>query len=299
MDRIHLMAAFIAVGEEQSFAAAARRLGVSRPSITRAISSLEEVVGVKLLLRTTRSVRLTEAGSRYLDDVRVIMAKIDEADELIAGVNTTPQGHLNVTASVLFGAAFVTPCVVEYLLKFPEMTVSAYFLDRVVNMVDEGMDVALRIGPVSDPGLTAVRVGQVRRVLCASPQYLAAHGIPQHPGELARHTLIAASGISPEAMWKFGHGPDELVIRTAPRLTVASNDAAIEAALLGVGLTRLLSYQIACHLAEGRLKIVLAEYEEAPLPVQVLHRSDKHGASKIRAFIDLLVQRLGSNTDLN
>lgn len=299
MDRIHLMAAFIAVGEEQSFAAAAHRLGMSRPSITRAISSLEDAVGVKLLLRTTRSVRLTEAGSRYLDDVRLIMAKVAEADDVVAGINTLPQGHLNITASVLFGAAFVTPCVVEYLRKFPEMTVSAYFLDRVVNMAEEGMDVALRIGTMSDPGLKAIRVGQVRRVLCASPQYLARNGIPQHPDELGRHAMIAATGVSPETTWKFGRAPDELLVRMSPRLTVASNDAAIEAALLGVGLTRLLSYQIAGHLAEGHLKIVLADYEETPLPVQVLHRHDKYGASKIRELIDLLVHRLGSDINLN
>jgi len=299
MDRIQLMAIFIAVGEEQSFAAAARRLGVSRPSITRAISSLEEVVGVKLLLRTTRSVRLTEAGNRYLDDVRIIMAKIAEADAVVAGVNAMPQGHLNITASVLFGAAFVTPCVVEYLRKFPEMTVSAYFLDRVVNLVEEGMDVALRIGHMAASDLKVIHVGQVRRVLCASPQYLAAYGIPQHPDQLSQHMIIAATGISPEIMWKFGRDPDQFAIRMSPRLSVASNDAAIEAALMGVGLTRLLSYQVAAHLGEGSLKIVLADYEETPLPVQVLCREDKYGVSKMREFIDLLVLRLSSDINLN
>lgn len=299
MDRIHLMAVFIAVGEEQSFAAAARRLGMSRPGITRAIASLEETVGVKLLLRTTRSVRLTEAGSRYLDDVRIIMAKIAEADEVIAGSDTLPQGHLNITASVLFGAAFVTPCIVEYLLKFPEMTVSTYFLDRVVNLVEEGMDVALRIGHVADASLKAVQVGQVRRVLCATPQYLARHGIPRHPDELSRHAIIAATGISPDIVWKFGRKPHELAIRVAPRLTVASNDAAIEAALLGVGLTRLLSYQVAGHLDAGRLQIVLADHEETPLPVQLLYREDRYGAPKMRELIDLLVRRLGGDAHLN
>ena len=299
MDRIHLMAVFIAVGEEQSFAAAARRLGMSRPGITRAIASLEDVVGVKLLLRTTRSVRLTEAGSRYLDDVRLIMAKIAEADDVIAGNTAMPQGQLNVTASVLFGTSFVTPCIVEYLQKFPDMTISAYFLDRVMNMAEEGMDVALRIGHVAEPGLTAIRVGQVRRVLCASPHYLAEHGIPQHPDELGGHALIAATGVSPDRVWQFGQAPGGLAIAMAPRLTVASNDAAIEAALMGVGLARLLSYQIADHLGAGRLKIVLADYEEPPLPVQVLHREDKYGSPKIREWIDLLVRRLRSNIDLN
>lgn len=299
MDRIHLMSVFIAVGEEQSFAGAARRLGMSRPGITRAIASLEETVGVKLLLRTTRSVRLTEAGSRYLDDVRVIMAKIAEADGVISGTSAEPQGHLNVTASVLFGAAYVTPCLIEYLQKFAQMTVSAYFLDRVVNLVEEGMDVALRIGPVADASLKAVPVGQVRRVLCASPDYLARHGTPRHPDELGAHAMIAASGISPDILWKFGRAPDQLAITVSPRLTVASNDAAIEAALAGVGLTRLLSYQIAAHLDAGRLHIVLADHEETPLPVHVLYREDKYGAPKMRELIDLLVLRLGSDVHLN
>lgn len=299
MDRIHLMSVFIAVGEEQSFAGAARRLGMSRPGITRAIASLEETVGVKLLLRTTRSVRLTEAGSRYLDDVRVIMAKITEADGVISGASAEPQGHLNVTASVLFGAAYVTPCLIEYLQKFAQMTVSAYFLDRVVNLVEEGMDVALRIGPVADASLKAVPVGQVRRVLCASPDYLARHGTPRHPDELGAHAMIAASGISPDIVWKFGRAPDQLAITVSPRLTVASNDAAIEAALAGVGLTRLLSYQIAAHLDAGRLHIVLADHEETPLPVHVLYREDKYGAPKMRELIDLLVLRLGSDVHLN
>lgn len=299
MDRIHLMSVFIAVGEEQSFAGAARRLGMSLPGITRAIASLEETVGVKLLLRTTRSVRLTEAGSRYLDDVRVIMAKIAEADGVISGASAEPQGHLNVTASVLFGAAYVTPCLIEYLQKFAQMTVSAYFLDRVVNLVEEGMDVALRIGPVADASLKAVPVGQVRRVLCASPDYLARHGTPRHPDELGAHAMIAASGISPDIVWKFGRAPDQLAITVSPRLTVASNDAAIEAALAGVGLTRLLSYQIAAHLDAGRLHIVLADHEETPLPVHVLYREDKYGAPKMRELIDLLVLRLGSDVHLN
>lgn len=292
MDRIQLMAIFIAVGEEQSFAAAARRLGTSRPAITRAVASLEEVVGVKLLLRTTRSVRLTEAGSRYLDDVRAIMAKIAEAGDVIAGANTTLQGHLNVTASVLFGAAYVTPCIIDYLLQFPDMTISAYFLDRVVDLDEEGMDVALRIGPVADVALKAIAVGQVRRVMCASPDYLARHGAPLHPDELGGHTIIAATGISPETEWHFGTPPHAHVIDIAPRLSVASNDAAIEGALLGVGLTRLLSYQVAGHLQQGTLKIVLEDYEEAPLPVHVLCRADRYGVAKLRALIDLLVVRL-------
>jgi DNA-binding transcriptional LysR family regulator len=299
MDQIHLMNVFVAVGEEESFAAAARRLDLSPAAVTRAISGLEDQLGIKLLLRTTRNVRLTEAGRRYLDDTRNILASITEANEAAAGVNSSPKGNLSVTASVLFGKAFVMPCIVEYLKQFPEVEVSAYFLDRVVNLVDEGMDVAVRIGHLPDSSLKALRVGQVRRVLCASPEYLARNGIPQHPGDLLRHTVIAASGISPRVEWKFGAVDDPTMVRMKPRLTVTSNDAAIAGAVDSLGITRLLSYQIAPELAEGKLKIILSEYEEAPWPVNVLHRESKYGSSKVRNFIDMLVERLRANPFLN
>jgi DNA-binding transcriptional LysR family regulator len=299
MDQLHLMNVFVAVGEEESFAAAARRLDLSPAAVTRAISGLEELLGIKLLLRTTRSVRLTEAGRRYLDDTRNILASIVEANEAAAGVNSNPRGNLSVTASVLFGKAFVMPCIVEYLKQFPEVDVSAYFLDRVVNLVDEGIDVAVRIGHLPDSSLKALRVGQARRVLCASPEYLARNGIPQHPGDLLRHTVIAASGISPRVEWKFGAVDDPTMVRMKPRLTVTGNDAAIAGAVDSLGITRLLSYQIAPQLAEGKLKIILAEYEEAPWPVHVLHRESKYGSSKVRNFIDMLVERLRANPSLN
>jgi DNA-binding transcriptional LysR family regulator len=299
MDQLHLMNVFVAVGEEESFAAAARRLDLSPAAVTRAISGLEELLAIKLLLRTTRSVRLTEAGRRYLDDTRNILASIVEANEAAAGVNSSPRGNLSVTASVLFGKAFVMPCIVEYLKQFPEVDVSAYFLDRVVNLVDEGIDVAVRIGHLPDSSLKALRVGQARRVLCASPEYLARNGIPQHPGDLLRHTVIAASGISPRVEWKFGAVDDPTMVRMKPRLTVTGNDAAIAGAVDSLGITRLLSYQIAPQLAEGKLKIILAEYEEAPWPVHVLHRESKYGSSKVRNFIDMLVERLRANPTLN
>jgi DNA-binding transcriptional LysR family regulator len=299
MDQFHLMNVFVAVGEEESFAAAARRMDISPAAVTRAISGLEEQLGVKLLLRTTRNVRLTEAGTRYLDDVRNILASVAEANEAAAGVNTIPKGNLSVTASVLFGKSFVMPCIVRFLKDYPDVEVSAYFLDRVVNLVDEGMDVAVRIGYLPDSSLKAIRVGQVRRVLCASPAYLARNGVPQHPGDLLRHTIVAASGISPRVEWKFGAVDDPTMVRMRPRLMVTSNDAAIEAVVAGLGICRLLSYQIADELTEGRLKIILADHEEAPWPVHVLHRESKFGSSKVRNFIDLLVAQLRAHEHLN
>ena len=299
MDQVHLMNVFVAVGEEESFAAAARRLDLSPAAITRAVSALEEQLGVKLLLRTTRNVRMTEAGRRYMDDSRNILASIAEANEAAAGVNSAPKGNLSVTASVLFGKSFIMPCIVRFLEKYPEVEVSAYFLDRVVNLVDEGIDVAVRIGHLPDSSLKALRVGQVRRVLCASPEYLAKNGVPQHPADLLRHTIIAASGISPRVEWKFGAVDDPTMVRMKPRLMVTSNDSAIDAAVVGLGICRLLSYQIADHLRDGRLKIILAEYEEAPWPVHVMHRESKFGSSKVRNFIDLLVEHLRAHQHLN
>ncbi|QBE62727.1 LysR family transcriptional regulator [Pseudoduganella lutea] len=292
MDQIHLMNVFVAVGEEEGFAAAARRLNLSPAAVTRAIAGLEEQLGVRLLLRTTRNVRLTEAGQRYLDDTRAILASIEEANEAAAGVNAAPKGNLSVTAPVLFGKKFVMPCIVRYLDEYPGVDVSALFLDRIVNLVDEGIDVAVRIGHLPDSSLKALRVGQVRRVLCAAPNYLARHGMPSHPADLQRHTVIAATGISPRVEWKFGAAEDPTLVRLRPRLTVSSNDAAIDAAIAGLGICRLLSYQVAEEVAAGRLRIILDEHEEAPWPVHLVHRESKFGSSKVRKFIDVLAEHL-------
>lgn len=298
MDQIHLMKVFVAVGELESFAAAARRLAISPAAVTRAVTALEEQLGVKLLLRTTRSVRLTEAGGRYLQDTRHILASIIEANEAAAGINAAPKGDLAVTAPILFGKKFVMPCIVRYLQQYPEVDVSAFFLDRVVNLVEEGMDVAVRIGQLPDSGLKALRVGKMRRLLCASPEYLERHGTPRHPSELQKHEVIAAGTLSPRTDWRFGAIDDPTLIRMKPRLTVTSNDAAIAAASAGLGIARLLSYQVADEVAAGRLQVILAEYEEAPWPIHILHRESKYGSTKVRTFIDMLAEHLRSQAHL-
>lgn len=299
MDQIHLMKVFVAVGELESFAGAARRLAISPAAVTRAVTALEAQLGVKLLLRTTRSVRLTEAGGRYLEDTRHILASIIEANEAAAGINAAPKGDLAVTAPILFGKKFVMPCIVRYLQQYPEVDVSAYFLDRVVNLVEEGMDVAVRIGQLPDSGLKALRVGSMRRLLCASPDYLERHGTPRHPSELQGHAIIAAGTLSPRTDWRFGAIDDPTLIRMKPRLTVTSNDAAIAAASAGLGIARLLSYQVADELAAGRLQVILAEYEEAPWPIHVLHRESKYGSTKVRTFIDMLAEHLRAQQHLS
>ena len=292
------MATFVAVVDQGHFAAAARALRVSAPVVTRAVAELEERLGVRLLTRTTRVVRVTEAGARYAEDCRRVLAAADEADQGAAGSHAAPRGQLNVTAPVLFGRLYVMPLVSAYIERHAEVNVSCWFLDRLVNLVDEGMDVALRIGDLPDSSLQAARVGQVRRVVCASPAYLKRHGVPKRPQDLARHTVVAASGISPAAEWRFVDKGAPLTVKLAPRITTTSNDSALAAALAGVGLTRLMSYQVAQEVAAGRLRIVLAGHEPAPLPVQVVHREGRHASAKARAFIDLAVETLRADVSL-
>lgn len=291
MDRLYLMTVFVAVAEERSFAAGARRLAMSPPAVTRAIASLEARLGVKLLTRTTRYVRVTDAGQRYLEDARRIILDVDEADESAAGINAQPRGSLAVTAPILFGRMFVIPAVVDYLQQYPDMEISAVLLDRTVNLLEEGLDVGIRIGELPDSSMKAIRVGAVRRVVCASPAYLAKHGTPQQPADLAHHLIVAASAVSPVIEWKFAQG---LVVRVKPRLTVTSNDSAIEAVVRGMGMTRLLSYQIAPYQASGQLQTVLSEFEPAPLPIHVIHREGRYASAKVRTFVDFMVARLRS-----
>jgi DNA-binding transcriptional LysR family regulator len=298
IDRLYLMSVFVAVAEQEGFAGAARRLNMSPPAVTRAIASLEEHLGIKLLNRTTRFVRVTEAGQRYLEDAKRVIAVADEADEAVAGINAEPRGHLVVTAPVQFGRMYVLPGVLEYLRRYPKTEVQLLLLDRVVNLLEEGVDVGIRIGELPDSSFKALAVGKVRHVICAAPSYLDAYGIPQTPEDLSKYQIIAASGVSSTAEWRFIKDDAVLQVRVKPRLTVTSNHAAIDAAVSGFGLTRLISYQIAPQLASGELKIVLAEYENKHMPIHVVHREGRHASVKVRAFIDLMAERLRANHSL-
>lgn len=296
MDRLDLMTVFVAVAEEQSFAGGARRLNMSPPAVTRAIATLEERLKIRLLTRTTRYVRVTEAGQRYLEDARRIISEVDAADEAAAGINGEPKGHLAVTAPVLFGRMYVMPTIVDYLERYPDMQVSAVFLDRVVNMLEEGLDVGIRVGELPDSSMNAIKVGYVRRVTCASPVYLGKHGIPQHPNELSQHYLVAANSAGNQGEWRFGQG---VSVKIKPRLTETNNDSAIVAVLRHLGITRLLSYQVAPYLASGELQTVLEDFEPERLPIHVLHREGRYASAKVRAFVDLMVAALRGQKALN
>lgn len=298
MDRLHLITVYIAVAEEQSFAAGARRLGMSPPAVTRAVTALEERLGVRLLERTTRHVRVTEAGRRYLDDARRIVAELDEADEAAAGSGAAPRGHLSVTAPMLFGRLYVTPGIVDYLQRYPQMEVSALFVDRVVNLVEEGIDVAVRIGDLPDSTMRAAPVGQVRRLLVASPAYLERHGAPATPQELSAHTIIGSNGSSVGPEWRFMQDGALRTQRMQPRFQVNSNDAVIDAVKMGLGIARVLSYQAAAALAAGDLQLVLEDYATPPVPIHIVHRDSRQGSARIRSFVDLMVERLRADAFL-
>lgn len=299
MDRFHLINVFVAVVDTNGFAGAARKLNMSPPAVTRAINELESHLGLRLLTRTTRTVRVTDAGERYVQDCRRILAEMLEADESVSGMHSTPRGRLAVTAPMLFGAMHVVPIVSEYLGRYPEVTASCLFLDRVVNLLDEGVDVAVRIGELPDSTMQAIRVGEVRRIVCASPEYLAQFGTPLKPDDLQNHRVISASGVTPTPEWRMLQNGELRGVKLHPRLTTTTNDSAAAAAIAGLGLTRLLSYQIVEHVREGRLKTVLSEFEAPPLPVHVVHREGRNASQRVRAFLDLAIERLRANPSLN
>ncbi len=298
MDRLSAMAAFVAMVDEAGFAAAARKLGQSPPAVTRAVAELESRMGVRLLTRTTRSVRLTEAGARYAADCRRILADVADSEASTIGAHSQPRGHLVITAPVLFGRMYVMPIVTEYLDRYPETDVSCWYVDRVVNLIEEGIDVAIRIGDLADSSLQAIGVGRVDRVVCASRRYLKRYGEPREPRELGEHRIVSAGAVTPTHEWSFVADGRPLRVRVRPRLATTSNDSAIVAALDGFGITRVLSYQIAQHVKAGKLERVLEKYQAPPLPIHVVHREGRHAAQKARAFVDLAVERLRSDASL-
>lgn len=299
MDRLQAMTTFVAVVDSGGFASAARKLNQSPPVVTRAVAELEDRLGLRLLTRTTRVVRVTDAGARFAEDCRRILADIDAAETAAAGTHAAPRGTLVITAPVLFGPRHVTPILVSYLQAFVQVDAQCLFLDRVVNVVEEGIDVAVRIGELPDSSLQATQVGLVRRVLVAAPGYLQARGVPQRPQDLAGHTIVSASGVTPVPEWRFSDAGRPLLQRLQPRLRTTSNDGAIAAAVAGLGITRLLSYQVADQVRSGALQMVLQDFETAPLPVHVVHHEGRRATQKVRAFIDLAVQRLRADPALN
>ncbi|WP_430388287.1 LysR family transcriptional regulator [Blastomonas fulva] len=298
MSRFHAMQVFVKVAETSGFAEAARQLNMSPPAVTRAVASLEDQIGARLFTRTTRTVKLTEAGLRYFEDCRRILSDVAEAEAAAGGSYATPTGVLTVTASALFGQDYIAPILTEYLDQNPEVTARALFVDRITNMVDEGIDVGIRIGELADSSFSAIRVGAVRRVVCGAPAYFEKHGVPKHPCDLQKHQIIVSTTSWASLDWRFG-GAQKPVVRIAPRLSFNTYGAVMKATLLSWGLSRPLSYQIGQALMEGDLQTILPEFEEDPLPVHVVHPEGRRASAKVRAFVDLAVDRLRANRTIN
>lgn len=296
MDRWQAMRVFVKVAETGSFASTARQMHMSAPAVTRIVAGLEDLIGARLLVRTTRSVKTTDAGSRYLQDCRRILGDIAEAELAAAGHYAEPSGTLAITAASMFGHLHVLPLVLDYLDAYPGMHARTFFVDRPVNIVDEGIDVAIRIGHLADSGFTAIQVGSVRRVICAAPSYLEKYGVPATPAELKHHRIVVSQSAWASPEWRFAEGQRVLI---DPVLQSNTNESAIATARAGWGLTRVLSYQADPSLQEGALQIVLDAFEEPPLPIHVLYPEGRQAPAKVRAFVDLAVARLRGNPLFN
>lgn len=295
MDRFFGMQVFVAVAEAQGFAAAARRLALSPPAVTRAIGALEQRLGVKLLQRTTRIVRLTEAGARYLQDCKRLLREVEDAEQGVSGALGELKGPLAVTASVTFGRLFVAPILLEFLGQHPKVQGRALLVDRVVDLIEEGLDVGVRIAHLADASFTAIRVGSVRQVVCASPAYLKRAGVPQSPRNLADCATICFSPERAAPAWSFQLGKQIVSVRPRARLVVNSTEVAMQAAIAGAGVTRVFSYLAASEVKAGRLRVILREFEPEPVPIHVIHREGKQAAARVRAFVDFVVAKLRGN----
>lgn len=288
MDRLEAMNVFVVVADLRGFAPAARRLGLSPSAVTRLVAALEERLGTRLLQRTTRSVALTDAGARYLERARRILSDVAEAEGAAQAERTVPTGRFVVAAPLVFGRREVAPVMSAFLAKYPAVTGDLTLGDRNVNLVDEGVDAAVRIGMLEDSSLVARSVGATRRVVVASPRYLKRWGKPRSPDEVAAHDVVQFTALSPSPEWRFVDGGEETRVAFVPRFATNSADAAIAHAELGGGLTMVLAYQVAEAVRAGRLRVVLADFEPAPLPIQIVYPTTRLLSAKVRAFVDLV-----------
>jgi DNA-binding transcriptional LysR family regulator len=290
MDRIDAMQAFVLVADLKGFAPAARKVGLSASGVTRLIAALEDRVGARLLQRTTRSVTLTDVGTRYLERARRIVADVEEAEISAQAERTQPSGRLVVSAPNGFGRLHVTPLISTYLKRYPEVSGELRLSDRVVNLVEDGVDCAVRIGHLADSSLVARNVGDMRRIVVASPDYLARRGEPKSPAAITSHETIQFGATTAVPEWRFVENGRDVRVACTPRFTTNSADAAIWHATQGGGLTRVLAYQAAEAINNGKLKIMLDDFEEAPLPIHLVYPTSRLLSAKVRTFIDLVIE---------
>jgi DNA-binding transcriptional LysR family regulator len=291
MDHLQRLRTFVAVAESGSFTRGARSRDISAPAATRAIASLERHLGALLLQRTTRSLRLTEQGEVFLADCRRIIAELEAAEAAVTGARHEPRGTLSITTPALFGSRHIAPLLFEFLDRHAPLQARALFTNRLVHLIDEGFDVAVRIAVLPDSGMTAVPVGRIRSVVVASPEYLRRHGMPREPADLKQHRAI---GFTIEGQdrsgWSFGRS--RATVAPQERLVVNANDVKVAAAVAGQGLARALAYQVTDEVRDGRLCVVLDEYEPPPVPVHLVYPAGRGAAAKVREFVPFAAERL-------
>ncbi|BCH07322.1 LysR family transcriptional regulator [Mesorhizobium sp. 131-3-5] len=286
------MSLFVAAVEAGSLSAAARRFGIPLATVSRKVSDLERHLNTRLLNRSTRRLTPTDAGEAYLAACRRILDDVGEAERAAAGEYSAPTGELAITAPVVFGRLHVLPVVTGFLSAYPDVDIRLTLADRITQLVEDHFDLALRIGQLPDSSLVAIGVGSIRRVVCASPAYLAEHGTPTIPEDLGTHDCITFEGLSSAAPWSFAKGKTDVTVQVRSRLQVNTAEAAIDAAIAGVGLTKVLSYQVDAAVRSGMLRIVLQEFEPEPWPVSLVHAGHGLLPVKLRAFLDFAAPRL-------
>jgi len=292
MDKQHAMTTFVRIVETGSLTRAAEALATSLPSVVRMLAALERELGVRLLNRTTRRIHLTDEGAQYVERCRAILAAVRDAEAALASRQVEPQGRLAVTAPVLFGRRYVAPVVNTFLGRYPAVNAELLLLDRPVGIIEEGLDVGVRIGALVDSSLVAIPVGTLRRVVCASPRYLDDHGVPRTPEDLRDHLCVRFTALTPGHEWRFRIGRRTIALPVAARLVCNQVDAAIAGCVDGVGLSRFLSYQVAAAVAEGKLRYVLEDFEVDPVPVHVIYPHARLPSGTVRTFVDLAVSSL-------
>jgi DNA-binding transcriptional LysR family regulator len=290
MDRLDAMQALVAVADLQGFAPAARKLGLSPSAVTRLIAALEDHLGARLLQRTTRSVTLTDVGARYLERARRILADVEEAEGSAQDERARPGGRLVVSAPIGFGRLHVSPVMTAYLMRYPEVSGELRLSDRMINLVEDGVDLAIRIGHLADSSLVARHVGEMRRIVVASNDYLERRGEPKLPEAIESHETIHFGATAAPPDWRFVDDGREIRVACTPRFVTNSADAAIQYAEQGGGLTRVLAYQAAAAIKAGRLRIVLAKFEQPPLPIHIVYPTSRLLSAKVRTFIDVVTE---------
>lgn len=292
MDRFEAMQIIVAISEGGSLSSASRKLKIPLATVSRKVSELENHLKVKLLNRTTRAVEFTDYGRTYLTHCLRILDDIHEAERTVTGEYSAPKGVLAITAPILFGKLYVVPVVADFLKAYPEVNIQLFLSDRSVNILEEKIDLAIRIGELPDSSLLSTKVGEIRQVVCGSPAYFKKHGKPKRPEDLKAHHCVSITSIGSSKNWTFKSGKTKLSAGVRTRLEVSTVEAGLEAAALGVGITRALSYQTASFKEQNRLEIILQTFDPDPWPVHLVHGAGRIVPIKLRAFLDFATPRL-------